>query len=128
MSIEDVVRNIELMVGFKDESLHEIVRNYFANYEKRQKQKEMIIEEYWDFYLDISNSESLFDILNRTLFRKMFSEKGMTPIDRELSKKVVKIIHGLLMMEEPAAFRKPVPHKGNINTMQLWGSRITNWL
>lgn len=46
MSIEDVVRNIELMVGFKDESLHEIVRNYFANYEKRQKQKEMIIEEY----------------------------------------------------------------------------------
>mgnify|MGYP003427744865 CR=1 FL=1 len=92
MSIEDVVRNIELMVGFKDESLHEIVRNYFANYEKRQKQKEMIIEEYWDFYLDISNSESLFDILNRTLFRKMFSEKGMTPIDRELSKKVVKII------------------------------------
>ena len=36
----------------------------------------------------------------------------MTPIDRELSKKVVKIIHSLLMMEESAAFRKPVPHKG----------------
>jgi hypothetical protein len=29
----------------------------------------------------------------------MFMEKGATPIDRELNKKVVKIIHGLLMME-----------------------------
>lgn len=31
--------------------------------------------------------------------RGMFSSKSMTPIDRELSKRVVKIIHGLLMME-----------------------------
>jgi len=29
---------------------------------------------------------------------QMFMEKGATPIDRELNKKVVKIIHGLLMM------------------------------
>lgn len=49
----------------------------------------------------------------------MFSEKGMTPIDRELSKKVVKIIHGLLMMEESAAFRKPVPHKGKNKITKL---------
>lgn len=48
----------------------------------------------------------------------MFSSKTMTPIDRELSKKVVKIIHGLLMMEESAAFRKPVPHKGNSSQIQ----------
>lgn len=43
----------------------------------------------------------------------MFTEKSLTPIDRELNKKVVKIIHGLLTMEESAAFRKPVPHKGS---------------
>ena len=46
MTVDDVVRNIELMVGFKDETLHEIVRNYFVNYERRQKQKELIYEEY----------------------------------------------------------------------------------
>lgn len=32
MTIEDVVRNIELMVGFKDESLYDIVKSYFINY------------------------------------------------------------------------------------------------
>ena len=42
----------------------------------------------------------------------MFLEKGITPIDRELNKKVVKVIHSLLMMEESAPFRKPVAHKG----------------
>jgi hypothetical protein len=31
------VRNIELMVGFKDESLREIVKGYFANWENRQR-------------------------------------------------------------------------------------------
>ena len=56
----------------------------------------------------------------------MFSSKTMTPIDRELSKKVVKIIHGLLMMEESAAFRKPVPHKGKASLMQLLDYRTTS--
>ena len=39
MSIDDVVRNIELMVGFKDDSLHDIVKSYFINYNNKQKQK-----------------------------------------------------------------------------------------
>lgn len=30
--VEDVVRNIELMVGFRDPSLNEIVRSYFINW------------------------------------------------------------------------------------------------
>lgn len=55
----------------------------------------------------------------------MFSSKSMTPIDRELSKRVVKIIHGLLMMEESAPFRKPVPHKGTPQAMQHSASRTT---
>lgn len=38
-TVEDVVKNIELMVGFKDDSLREIVKGYFANYENRQKIK-----------------------------------------------------------------------------------------
>jgi hypothetical protein len=49
----------------------------------------------------------------------------MTPIDRELSKRVVKIIHGLLMMEESAPFRKPVPHKGTPAARQRWAWRTT---
>jgi hypothetical protein len=36
-SVEDVVKNIELMVGFRDDSLREIVKGYFANYENRKK-------------------------------------------------------------------------------------------
>ena len=56
----------------------------------------------------------------------MFSAKGLTPIDRELSKKVVKIIHALLMMEESAAFRKPVPHKGNTHLIQPSDSKTTS--
>lgn len=36
-TVEDVVRNIELMVGFKDESLYEIVKGYFFNSQNRQK-------------------------------------------------------------------------------------------
>ena len=56
----------------------------------------------------------------------MFSAKGLTPIDRELSKKIVKVIHALLMMEESAAFRKPVPHKGNIYFTQPSDSKTTN--
>ena len=39
MSIDDVVRNIELMVGFKDDSLYDIVKSYFVNYENKQKHK-----------------------------------------------------------------------------------------
>ena len=39
MSIDDVVKNIELMVGFKDETLHDIVNGYFINYQNRQRQK-----------------------------------------------------------------------------------------
>lgn len=39
MSVDDVVKNIELMVGFKDETLPEIVKHYFINYQNRQKQK-----------------------------------------------------------------------------------------
>lgn len=35
--MDDVVRNIELMVGFKDESLHEMVKGYFFNWQNRQK-------------------------------------------------------------------------------------------
>ena len=42
MSVEDVVRNIELMVGFKDESIQDIVKSYFVNYETRMKQKDLI--------------------------------------------------------------------------------------
>jgi hypothetical protein len=37
MSVEDVVRNIELMVGFSDEGLLEVVKSYFSNYEARIK-------------------------------------------------------------------------------------------
>jgi hypothetical protein len=58
------------------------------------------------------------------LFSAMFSSKTMTPIDRELSKKVVKIIHGLLMMEESAPFRKPVPHKGTSRLIKRLDCRI----
>ena len=47
MSVDDVVRNIELMAGFKDDSIHDIVKSYFANYQNRQKQKELIYEQYW---------------------------------------------------------------------------------
>jgi len=39
MSVEEVVKNIELMVGFPDASLAEIVRGYFVNWENRQRQK-----------------------------------------------------------------------------------------
>lgn len=31
-TIDDVVKNIELMVGFKDDSLKEIVKGYFVNW------------------------------------------------------------------------------------------------
>lgn len=41
-TVEDVVRNIELMVGFKDDSLREIVKGYFTNWENRQKAKKSI--------------------------------------------------------------------------------------
>lgn len=46
MTVEDVVRNIELMAGFRDESLKEIVRSYFVNYQNRLKQKSLIYEEF----------------------------------------------------------------------------------
>ena len=42
MTVDDVVRNIELMVGFKDDSVQDIVKNYFINYQNKQKQKELI--------------------------------------------------------------------------------------
>ncbi len=42
MSVDDVVKAIELMVGFRDESLTEIVKNYFVNYQNRQKQRSTI--------------------------------------------------------------------------------------
>ena len=42
MTVDDVVRNIELMVGFKDDSIQDIVNNYFINYQNKQKQKELI--------------------------------------------------------------------------------------
>ena len=45
MTVDDVVRNIELMVGFKDDSIQDIVKNYFINYQNKQKQKELIYEE-----------------------------------------------------------------------------------
>jgi hypothetical protein len=32
MTIQDVVKNIELMAGFKDESLYDLVKSYFVNY------------------------------------------------------------------------------------------------
>jgi hypothetical protein len=45
MTVEDVVRNIELMVGFKDDSIQDIVRSYFSNYQNRLRQRALIYEE-----------------------------------------------------------------------------------
>ena len=45
MTVDDVVRNIELMVGFKDDSIQDIVRSYFVNYQNKLKQKELIYED-----------------------------------------------------------------------------------
>jgi len=45
MTVDDVVRNIELMVGFKDESIPDIVKSYFINYQNRVKSKDLIYEE-----------------------------------------------------------------------------------
>ena len=45
MTVEDVVKNIELMVGFKDDSIQDIVKSYFINFQNRQKQKDLIYEE-----------------------------------------------------------------------------------
>jgi deoxyhypusine synthase len=41
MSVEEVVKNIEKMVGFPDSSLHEIVKNYFHNWQVRQQKLQM---------------------------------------------------------------------------------------
>ena len=46
MSVEDVVRNIELMVGFRDDSLKDVVREYFVNYENRERQKLSVTSEH----------------------------------------------------------------------------------
>lgn len=42
----------------------------------------------------------------------MFTQSYLTPHNRDTNKKLVKIIHSLLEMDETAPFRKPVPHKG----------------
>ena len=42
--VDEVVKNIELMVGFRDESVVEIVKGYFMNYQNKQKQRELIYE------------------------------------------------------------------------------------
>lgn len=34
-----MVRNIELMVGFRDESLKDVVKQYFVNWENRERQR-----------------------------------------------------------------------------------------
>ncbi len=36
---------------------------------------------------------------------------AQTPISRDHNKKIVKIIQALLVFEESAVFRKPIPHK-----------------
>lgn len=41
MSVEEVVKNIEKMVGFPDSSLHDIVKNYFHNWQVRQQKLQM---------------------------------------------------------------------------------------
>jgi hypothetical protein len=55
----------------------------------------------------------------------MFTQHSTTPHNRDTNKKLVKILHSLLEMDESAPFRKPVPHKGNHLIMQLWGWEIT---
>lgn len=41
----------------------------------------------------------------------VFSQFSITQINRDVNKKVVRILHSLLEMPESVAFRKPVPHK-----------------
>jgi hypothetical protein len=34
------------MVGFRDDSLYDLVKSYFVNYQNRMRQKELIYEDY----------------------------------------------------------------------------------
>lgn len=55
----------------------------------------------------------------------MFTQNSTTPHNRDTNKKLVKILHSLLEMDESAPFRKPVPHKGKHALMKHWVLAIT---
>ena len=55
----------------------------------------------------------------------MFIDYSKTALNREEHKKIVRVIHNLLNMNESVSFRKPVCYRGAFPPTQRWAWRTT---